>query len=373
MNLSPRARRNVGLALLGVVTLLFAWKIRSVLNPLLIGYLAAFILHPWVVALQKRGMKRRSAVNLIFGLGFAGAILTTFVLAFQFRNLAREVITNEGVRARTQERIAEFNEKLDGWFGVRLDAGALPDLFSFLREDAAAFVQEHQGAVGAAGDVAADALGFLANWLGTLVTLGGLFVLVPLYAYYLLFQLGTVHGFIARHVPKQNRERVARVGNQVGEVIANFFRGRLSVCLVKGLALSFGLLLAGVDYAFLFGMTSGFLSLVPFFGPFIGWILAAAVGVLEHGVLGSLLRTGIVFGLGEILEGYVLIPRILGDSLGLHPLVVLVAMLAGGAAFGMLGIIVALPATAAAVILLKEFALPHLKAWADEDEEPAPG
>ena len=100
--------------------------------------------------------------------------------------------------------------------------------------------------------------------------------------------------------------------------------GQGAVCLLKGLFLSIGLWVAGIEYAFLFGMVSGFLSLIPFFGPFLGFVGAFTVGMLgEHTFVSSLVRTGIVFGLGELLEGYFLLPKILGDSLGLHPVVVL--------------------------------------------------
>ena len=157
------------------------------------------------------------------------------------------------------------------------------------------------------------------------------------------------------------------MGGKIGAVIANFFRGRLTVCFFKGLFLSVALTLAGVQYAFLFGMLSGFLSILPFFGPFLGFMLAFTVGIAHQGVMGSLVRTGVIFALAEVIEGYVLLPRILGDSLGLHPLVVFFSLLAGGAALGMLGVLVALPLTASIVILCQEFVLPALKDWADED------
>jgi predicted PurR-regulated permease PerM len=206
----------------------------------------------------------------------------------------------------------------------------------------------------------------VAAWL---FGIGGLVVLVPLYTYYLLFELDRVHGFFGRYVPKRERARVARVGNQVGEVLAHFFRGRLLVCVLKGALLTVGLFVADVPYAFLLGMGSGFLSLIPAVGPLIGFVGAFLLGVLvgEHSFVGSLVRTGLVFGLAELVEGYVLIPKVLGDSLGLHPVVVLFSLLAGGAALGLFGVLVALPLTASLVILAREFVLPALGRFADED------
>jgi predicted PurR-regulated permease PerM len=112
-------------------------------------------------------------------------------------------------------------------------------------------------------------------------------------------------------------------------------------------------------------MGGGFLSLVPFVGPLLGFGAAFLIGLVDHEILSALLRTGLVFGLAEVVEGYVLVPKVLGDSLGLHPVVVLVSVMVGGAALGMFGLLLALPLTAAIVIIARELVLPALKDWAE--------
>ncbi len=368
-----RNRRNLVLAVLGALVIWFFWTIRSVLNTLLLGYLAAFILHPLVLKVEQHGLSRRAAANLTFCAGFLLFGLGGLLLGLQFRDLARDVVTNEKVQEEVQARLDDFSSWMRDTLGVDIGRLPTPDLAT-LRELARDYLEEDPSKVRNAGSAgiraAGEAFGFLGNVIGRLLGLGGLFLLVPLYAYYLLFELGRLHAFVARYLPQRDRQRIVRVGGQIGEVIANFFRGRLSVCLAKGLLLSFGLLIARVDYAFLFGMVSGLFSLVPFIGPAVGFVMASAVAIIDHGVIGALLRTGIVFGLAELIEGYVLIPKILGDSLGLHPVVVLFALIAGGASLGMLGLLIALPLTASLVILIKEFVLPSLANLADEGGEP---
>lgn len=105
----------------------------------------------------------------------------------------------------------------------------------------------------------------------------------------------------------------------------------------------------------------------PFIGSAVGLALALLVSMIEHSVVSSLVRVGIVFALGEALENYVLLPKILGDSLGLHPIVVLFSLMAGAASMGMFGLIIALPLTATIVILGREFVLPVLAQLADDD------
>jgi predicted PurR-regulated permease PerM len=372
--LSP-ARRNLALLVVAALFAWFAWHIRSVLNPLLVGYLAAFVAHPLVVRIERRGYSRRTAVNLTFAAGFLVATALSLGIFFQVRALALDVYQSATVgetlegeeepaepspafRERLQARLDEFSASLQK-LGIDLGPLSLKDLPRLL--------QEHGGeAAGVGLSAAGQGFRFLWRFVGKGVALGAFLILVPLYAYYFLFELGRLHGFVARHFPRRDRARIQRVGGRIGQVVASFFRGRLSVAFFKGIFLSIGLWVLGIDYALFFGMTTGLLSIVPFLGSFAGFVLALIFGVIEHGVVGSLWRTGVVFALGEIVEGYVLIPKILGDELGLHPMVVIASILAGGAAFGMLGVLVALPVVASVVIIVEEFVLPALRAYAEE-------
>lgn len=393
-----RGRRNLALGVLGLLVLWFAWSIRSVLNPVILGYLCAFILTPVVVWVERRGFSRLTAVNLTFAAGFLGAGLVVLVMSVQVLGLVNEVREGAPLAAAAQVAPTPPGGPKAMADGPALDAQASPLKRTFrqrlerrlenFRTDMARWgldgfvpaskdildqLDKHQSTLfGAAGSGVRLVFAFLGRLLG----LAGMFLLLPLYAYYFLFVQKDLHHFIESCLPKAQRERVMRVGGEIGEVVASFFRGRLGVSLIKGLLISLGLSLFGVEYAFLLGMTSGLLSVIPFVGPFLGFLITFAIDVpmhidpllwgIQHNALASLVRTGIVFGVAELVEGYVLVPRILGDSLGLHPLVVFVALLAGGAALGTLGILIALPLTAVLVILFKEFVQPALHEFAEE-------
>src|SRR5262249_659190 len=152
------------------------------------------------------------------------------------------------------------------------------------------------------------------------------------------------------------------------EVLSSFFRGRLLVCFLKGLILTVALAAAGVPYALLLGFVGGTLALVPVVGPLLGFAFAVLLALLEFSLGDALLRVGVVFALAGGVEGYLLIPKILGDSLGLHPVVVIMALTVGGAALGLFGLLVALPLTATAIILVRELVLPALRAVANESK-----
>ncbi|MFT6108822.1 MAG: putative PurR-regulated permease PerM [Planctomycetota bacterium] len=455
-----KAHRNLALA--GILALLawFGWTVRSVLNPLILGYLFAYILRPMVQKLQDRGMGRRPAVNIIFvvfGLSLLMMSGAVFIQARQFvENQIVHVKVGDDLFTRSQKNIDSLFDTAGSWLDsvFRSEAAdALPsggetpeggpasaDGASGSGEPPAAVDSQGAGdlavsqegagvelegtpegtpekALGEAGagttagasvETSTEAAGkegvltirmLLDAWtssltggdeestpleraqvvlqhvqgfFGGLMSFLGFLALLPVYTYFLLFELERIHDFARMHVPKRERERVVRIGRGVGAVIANFFRGRLLICLLKGLILALGLTILQVPYGFLMGMLSGFMSLIPFVGPFIGFALTFLISLQGADLEGSgiwvlLALVGGLFMLAEILEGYVFIPKILGDSLGLHPVVILLAVFVGGAALGFFGFLIAIPLAAAVIILFRELVMPALEDFAEED------
>jgi len=379
--------RTIALVLLALLVGWFAWSVRSVLNPLILGYILAFVLHPMVLKLEIRGWKRQRAVNFIFG-AFAILIFAIGSMAFfQGRGLVRDFFSEEGLGPKLSTRIDEallkYNDEI-AWMIDHLprdrsvEPGNAPapaaqlraeDLSRALREWWDEWLTEERAMQASQMGVSAarGAFGALQGFFGSVMEILGLLVLLPIYTWFLLFELERIHRFVARYLPNKDRERIVRIGTQIGEMLANFFRGRLLVCVGKGAFIALGLWIAGVDYALLLGFGTGFLSLIPFVGTGIGLIVGLFVGMFDHELLSALIRVGIVFAAAEAFENYVLLPRILGESLGLHPVVVIFALMAGAASLGMFGLLIALPLTASIVILSRELLLPVLAEMADKD------
>ena len=385
--LSPFAR-NVALACLFALLGWFFWIVRSVLNPLILAYLLAFILHPMVLSLERRGWKRRSAVNLIFVVFLLFLGLLGFVFFQQGRGMVRELRAEKGiseqVRVRVEQGLHDYQKEIDWLLKMfhrePAETAANPGepaaetakLRSF--EDVQLLVEKalndwvQGGQAAAAGKEAASwFFPVLQKVFGGVMAFLGLIVLLPIYTWFLLFELERIHSFVQRYLPRRERGRFVKIGTQIGEVLSNFFRGRLLVCLCKGIFLAIGLWIAGIQYPLLIGLGTGFLTLIPFVGSMVGFVVALLFGFLDYDVLSSLWRTGAVFLLAEALENYILIPKILGDSLGLHPIVVIFSLLAGAASLGMFGLLIALPLAASLVILAREFVLPVLADLADQD------
>jgi predicted PurR-regulated permease PerM len=397
------ALRNLVLAAIFLLVGWFCWSVRGVLNPLILGYLLAFVVHPLVLRLERRGWRRRKAVNFIFSAFAVACVLLTFVIFLQGRGLARDLSGEEGLQKTVNERVdqalSEYKEEINWVMRIFLEskskktAGAAQpgaEVKLPTTSEPAAVAQEGREGLDSqrimgwisewwqtggegdrmsqAGELGLKVAGGMRALFGSIVEMLLLMLLLPIYTYFLLFELERIHGFVTRYLPRRQRARLVKIGTQIGEVLANFFRGRLLVCLCKGIFLAIGLWIAGVKYALLLGLGTGFLSLIPFVGSAIGFVMALLVALLDQSLVSALLRAGIVFGAAELFENYLLLPRILGDSLGLHPVIVIFALMAGGASLGMFGLLIALPLAASLVILGRELMLPVLADLADKDD-----
>ncbi|MGA1780337.1 MAG: AI-2E family transporter [Planctomycetota bacterium] len=209
--------------------------------------------------------------------------------------------------------------------------------------------------------------------LGTLFTWGSWLLLCPLYIFYLLLEIDPLVERIRRYLPGRQRPRIERLLGSIDRTMAAFFRGRLTICVLKGLGTSLGLLALGVPFAFPLGLAAGFLALVPYIGIWFAIVPAALLSWLDTNSLGALLAVGGVFVVMETIEGFLLIPKLLGKEVGLHPLTVIVTMLIFSEILGFVGILLSVPLAAIAKILIAEFVMPLVEEFAAETPDAKEG
>lgn len=415
-----KTKRNIGLAAVAALLLWGGWTVRSVLNPLILGYLFAYILRPSVKGLENRGLRRREAVNVIFSAFAVVMTVTVLGVAFQAQQATERLMaasrSGHDPFAVAEARIDEVLEGASDWLhdmfgedepghdGSRPQGAGSPgrsftdlpgELAPLAAQDAPArdgggaepeadgptlrkllrsWSAEFTAKVGDGGSSALIVwlLAVLSNLFGGALSIFAFLTLLPVYTYFLLFELERIHGFVHDHLPKRERERISRVATEIGSVLANFFRGRLLICFLKGAVITAGLMVAGVPHPFLLGMLSGFMALIPFAGPFLSFLLAYFVGLQRMEPLEAAIWIAPVYVVAEAIEGYLLIPKILGDSLGLHPVVILLAVFVGGSALGLFGFLIAVPLAATLIILFREFVMPALEEFAEEDSHVDP-
>jgi predicted PurR-regulated permease PerM len=178
-------------------------------------------------------------------------------------------------------------------------------------------------------------------------------VLIPVVTFYLLRDWDLLVKGVHDLLPRNMEAEISRLASEVDNVLGAFFRGQLMVMLALGLIYSVGLSLVGIELAVLIGMGAGLLSIVPYLGSIVGVLLATGAAIFQFQDLFHLLMVLLVFGAGQAAEGMYLTPKLVGDRIGLHPVTVIFAVLAGGQLFGFLGILLALPVAAALNVLVR--------------------
>jgi len=178
-------------------------------------------------------------------------------------------------------------------------------------------------------------------------------LLIPVVTFYLLRDWDKLIARIDELLPRKSQPVIEKLAKQSDDVLAAFLRGQFLVMLVLGVVYACGLWFINLELALLIGMLAGLVSFVPYLGFIVGILVASIAVLLQTQDLMMLIPVLIVFGIGQALEGMVLTPLLVGDKIGLHPVAVIFAVLAGGQLFGFVGVLLALPVAAVLAVLLR--------------------
>ena len=177
--------------------------------------------------------------------------------------------------------------------------------------------------------------------------------LVPVVAFYLLRDWDKMMANLGMLLPRNVEPVAVSLLKECDEVLGAFFKGQLMVMLALGVVYSLGLGLIGLQFAILIGMVAGLASIIPYMGFALGFAAAMIVALFQFDSLGGMAMVVVVFVFGQAMEGWVLTPMLVGDKIGLHPVAVIFALMAGGQLFGFIGLLIALPMAAIIMVLLR--------------------
>lgn len=328
----------LALALLAGV---LVWLLAPVLMPFAVAGLLAYLGNPLVVRLTALRLPRTLAAVAVLCLIL---LLLASIPLLAFPLLERQIAT---LLRNWPGYISWVNDTLVPWLQAHLDLDVQALDLGAARD---ALMQHWQ----LAGGIAARLLAAITqSWLAVLAWLANL-VLIPVITFYLLRDWEALLARIAALLPRYAEPTVSGLARECNEVLASFLRGQLWVMVGLGLVYSIGLWIAGLDLALLIGIAAGAVSFVPYLGLIVGLLAAGIAGLVQSGGdIAILLPVALVFGAGQLLESLVLTPLLVGDRIGLHPVAVIFAVLAGGQLFGALGVLLALPAAAVIVVLLR--------------------
>ncbi len=339
------------------------WLLAPVLTPFVIAAGFAYLGDPLAKRLQRIGCNRTLAASIVF-------LVMLLIVAVALLLLIPLV----------QRQIGRLIGALPVW-AEWVRQVALPWLEQHLHLPANAFdvsallarAKEHIGTV---GNVAATLLGYVTRsglaLIGWVIAL----VLIPVVTFYLLRDWGGLVAHIDGLLPRAAQPTIRRLAREADEVLGAFVRGQLLVMIALGIYYALALRLTGLEVGPLIGMVAGLVSFVPYLGFIVGIVVSLIAALMQfHDVL-HLVLVLIVFAIGSVLESYVLVPKLVGDKIGLHPVAVMFAVLAFGQLFGFIGVLLALPMASVLTVLLR-YALERYRASAlyaaqpSGDEPPA--
>jgi predicted PurR-regulated permease PerM len=324
----------------GVALLVLFYALSPILAPFAVAGVAAYICNPAVNWLVARRVPRAAAVFfVILGMGLM-LLLMLLILA---PTVYRESISLAG---RLPDLIELLNNRVIPIISDRLNVD--------LHLDAALFrdwVKEHWST---AQDLIPILLAQAKEGGMALVGLLVNILLVPVVMFYLLQEWPRIVAGLQVAVPRPMLPRLTRIATGIDSVLSEFLRGQLSVMLLLAVYYSIGLWLAGLNFALPVGVITGLLVFIPYVGFGGGLALAVLTALLQAEGWPPLIGVAIVYSLGQLIESFVLTPYLVGERIGLHPLAVIFALMAFGQLFGFVGVLIALPASAAILVGLRE-------------------
>ena len=336
-----RFLRRVQWAAVVLAALWLLGLLAPVLTPFVIAALLGWLGDPVVDRLEAAGRSRSTAVAIVFSVM---SLLFVIVLLLLLPMVQRQVIT---LIQSLPRYLAWVGDTLLPWVEARtrIDVDRYLDMGYLVT-----MVREHWES---AGGVARTVLGYVTRSGSMLIGLAVNAVLVPVLAFFFLRDWDALVERIAALVPPRHLPTVSRLARESDAVLGGFLRGQFLVMVILGIGYAVGLQIVGLDLGILIGLIAGLLTFVPYVGPASLLVLGSIAALVQFGDWQHLVGVLVVFGVGQVIESYWLTPKLVGDRIGLHPMAVIFAVLAGGQLFGFLGMLLALPVAAVTNVLLR--------------------
>jgi predicted PurR-regulated permease PerM len=323
-----------------VAVLLYA--LGPVLSPFLIAVGLAYLGNPLVGRLERCKLSRTTAVVIVFaGLGVMLLIALVVVVPLLQQELEALAHKAPGYIDWLQHTVLPWVQSKFASDLPVLDLEQVKQLITDHWQQMGGVAASVMSSVGVSG---LALLGFFAN-----------LVLIPVLTFYLMRDWELIVARVHELIPRHFEPRAVHLARECDEMLGAFMHGQLLVMGALGLVYSIGLWIVGLDLALIIGMIAGLANFVPYLGFILGIVLAGVAAIVQFQEIMPLLYVLLVLGIGQMLESFVLTPYLLGDRIGLHPVIVIFAVMAGGQLFGFIGMLLALPVAAVIMVMLRQF------------------
>lgn len=315
------------------------YVLRSVLLPFVAGIVIGYLLDPWASKFEKWGMRRTCATVLVM---FLVVIIAVPAVLMLFGIIDEQL--GQFIRA-VPNYLASFARKIEPVINELQQR--IPSLEPERIRD---YIRSNM----------ANSLKLVGNVMRSVITNGfalinilSLVLITPIVAFYMLRDWDTFVAKVDSLLPKQSKKSIEKQAREIDRILASFIRGQLSVCVLLGTFYAVGLYIVGLDLGVLVGFLAGIISFIPYVGTIFGFVVSMAIAFAQFDNMMQILQVAGVFLVGQFIEGNFLTPKLVGDSVGLHPVWVMFALLAGGVLLGFLGLMIAVPVAAIIGVIMR--------------------
>lgn len=333
--------------ILGAGLLLFLYAVKAILLPFVVGIMVAYFLDPLADRLERSGLSRNLS-TLLITVSFFTIIIAAFSVLLPLLYQELEAL----IRA-LPNLINEHQQRL------------LPQVNGWLHEIDPNITQKITDGV---KNASVTILEYVANFIGgvmqsglALVNLLSLLFVTPVVAFYFLRDWDKMVAKLHSFLPRRHSATIKQQLALVDATLSGFIRGQTHVCVLLGVFYAVGLSLVGLEGGALIGFFTGLATFVPYVGMLLGTAIGLVVAWFQFETWQGVLTVAAVFAVGQVIEGNFVAPKLVGDKVGLHPVWLIFGMLAGGALFGLLGVILAVPVTAVFGVLIRFLTAQYLK------------
>jgi predicted PurR-regulated permease PerM len=324
-----------------LIFLIFLYMFRTILLPFIAGMATAYALDPIADWFERRGLSRLAA-SLVILVIFVAMLVVGFVVLVPI--LANQL-------AAFIEKIPTYAQQLQQFFTSFLNNTRFGQLFSIDQEQLKASM----------GQIMSQGASWLTTlmqsiWSGgsALIDILSLLVVTPVVAFYLLVDWDRMIARIDSWLPRDNVETVRQIARDIDSAVAGFVRGQGLLCVILGTFYALALAVLGLNFGLLIGFGAGMLSFIPYVGSTVGFVVAVGVAIVQFWPEWPWIAATVgIFTTGQFFEGNILQPRLVGRSVGLHPVWLMFGLFAFGVLFGFIGLLIAVPATAAIAVLMR--------------------
>ena len=323
-------------------------ELRELILLLVVGYYLAYLIEPLLEWFEKHGIRRSiGVILLLFSLILIVSVLAITAVPTIVKQYDALSANLPEYLETAKTKLGPYWEQLRGRFPEHLRVSSPESLDSTIQSLPPINGQVLQRIFSGLGEA------LLRGYSLTLTLLN--FILLPMIVFYLAVDFSTIHRTFLEMVPLVHRTQALQIAREIDGYVSAYARGQIIVCSILFSLYALGLGIVGIDLWFLIAVIAGFGSMIPYVGFVVGAILGSIMALVTFGDFAHLLQVWLVFAVVQLLEGTVITPKIVGDRVGLSPLVIILAILAGGSLLGILGVFLAVPGAAVIRVLFRHF------------------